>query len=70
MVTKLYSRFFCKNADVDRNSILGSMLFLTFINGFPNRDNPQVGVYADGTSIYFYLDSKSIGKKRSNFQLI
>ena len=47
------------NAGVPQQSILGPVLFLLYINDLPDDDMCNIGIYADGTSLYAKSDQAS-----------
>lgn len=54
------SRSFCTNVSVPWGSIIGPTLFLIFIDDLHDVISSQLGIYAHDTTIYSYLDSKSV----------
>jgi hypothetical protein len=42
---------------VPQGSILGSLLFITFINDIVNEINAEIKLFADGTSLYLIVDN-------------
>lgn len=55
------SRSFYINASASQGSVFGPILFLIFINDFPDVISSQLSVYYDDTTIY---------SCKSNWQLI
>ena len=53
------SQEYANNAGVRLGSILGSTLFLQFINGLPGDVICDVGIYTDDTTLYFKFDQAS-----------